>query len=332
MKQSDDKDYLYASGRIRALEGKLLNRERARRMIESRTAEEAFRVLADCGYETPPLHTPEELDRLLVQEQRRFFDMISDMIPDQKVIDVFRVRYDIHNVKVLLKSSASGGEIPDILLEVGRISPSRLIPLVREMTLKELPPLLARAITEARDVLARTGDPQLMEITLDKAGLREMLKLAQETGDPFLIGYVRLMIDAANLRALVRLKRMGKGMSLLNQSLAEGGNISPKQLVSDSSDSALETVFAPSLLKEAASAGAAALRHGTSLTEMDRRCDNALLAYLRSAKAMAFGLPLVAAYLAAKEMEVTALRMILSGRLAHVPPEIIRERTRDYYV
>lgn len=332
MEQSNERDYLYASGRIRVLEGKLLNRERARRMIESRTPEDAFRILGDCGYESPALYTAEELEKLLDQERRRVFAMVSEIIPDQQVVAVFQVRYDIHNIKVLLKSAALAGEVPAILSDSGRFSPSRLIPMLREMTLKELPPLLARAITEARDILARTGDPQLMDIQLDRACLKEMLALAQETGSPFLTDYVRLYIDAANLRALVRLKRMEKGSALLHQALTAGGNIPPRPLAQEATDATLETFFSRSPLKEAAKAGASVLKYGTALTDMDRLCDNALMASIRKARTLAFGLPLAAAYLAAKEAEITALRVILSGRLANIPPESIRERTRDYYV
>lgn len=332
MKPSTDKDYLYASGRIRALEGKLLNRDRARRMIESRTPEEAFRLLGECGYEQPAAHTAEALEDLLSHERRRVFDMVSDMIPDQRVLDLFRIRYDVHNVKALLKSAASGTDTPAVLLDTGRIRPEALVQALREMALKELPPQLANAAAEARDILARTGDPQQMEISLDQAALREMLKLADDIGNAFLLGYVRLLIDTVNLRTVVRLKRMGKGIALLNHSLIAGGNVSPRQLVADTTEAGIEYLFSNSPLKDAASAGTAALRQDLPLRELDRRCDNALTIYLRPARGIAFGLPLVVAYLAAKEAEITALRTILTGRLAQLTPEVIQERIRDHYV
>lgn len=41
--------------------------------------------------------------------------------------------------------------------------------------------------------------------------LAEMAETARAVGSPFLEGYVRLLIDAANLRSAVRCARMGKG-------------------------------------------------------------------------------------------------------------------------
>ena len=44
-----------------------------------------------------------------------------------------------------------------------------------------------------------------------------MAETARAVGSPFLEGYVRLLIDAANLRSAVRCARMGKGSDFLSQ-------------------------------------------------------------------------------------------------------------------
>ena len=45
-----DTDYLSISARIRAMENRLLSRERMERMIEARDEAEAMKILAECGY------------------------------------------------------------------------------------------------------------------------------------------------------------------------------------------------------------------------------------------------------------------------------------------
>ena len=47
---------------------------------------------------------------------------------------------------------------------------------------------------------------------------------------------------------------------------------------------------------------------------------------------MSFGDSVLVAYAAAKENEITAARIIMSGRLSGVPTESIQERLRDAYV
>ena len=67
------------------------------------------------------------------------------------------------------------------------------------------------------------------------------------------------------------------------------------------------------------------------MTAFERACDNAVNTYLRAAKLVSYGPEAVAAYLAAVEGEITAVRMILTGKLAGIAPETIRERLRDLY-
>ena len=67
------------------------------------------------------------------------------------------------------------------------------------------------------------------------------------------------------------------------------------------------------------------------MTAFELECDNALNRYLASARRVSYGPEAVVEYLAAVESEITAVRMILTGRLAGIAPQVIRERLRDLY-
>ena len=54
--------------------------------------------------------------------------------------------------------------------------------------------------------------------------------------------------------------------------------------------------------------------------------------YLTQARRVAFGEQAVVAYLYARESEFTAIRTILSGRMAGLEADTIRERLREAYV
>lgn len=336
MKPIKEVDYLYASGRIRALEGALLTRERANRMIDAKTLEEAFRQLADCGYDSPAAFSPEALEQVLSAKRIWLFDTIAPMIPEKRIVDTFRVRYDIHNVKVLLKARDLSPQTKLPFQDFGRVPADRLTVMVRESDLRNMPKTLATAVAEAGELLARTGDPQLMDIHLDRVCLKEMLDLALAINSPFLAGYIRLLIDATNLRILVRIQKMGNKSLSLGQALIPGGNIPLEPLIQGASESGtvsmLEQVFAASPLKLAAAAGNASLRNNTASRLVDRLCDNCLMAYLHPARQLAFGHQLVVAFLIATESEITAIRSILTGKIAGQSPESIRERIREHYV
>ena len=57
MSKIRDTDYLTISARVRAMENRLVTRERMERMVEARSDDEAVKVLAECGYEELPALT-----------------------------------------------------------------------------------------------------------------------------------------------------------------------------------------------------------------------------------------------------------------------------------
>ena len=143
---------------------------------------------------------------------------------------------------------------------------------------------------------------------------------------------MRLSIDSGNLRSVVRAARMGKGPDFLRRVLLPEGNVTTDPLLAAGAGAAdLAGVFAHTYLTAAAQEGAEAMRGG-SLTQFERLCDNALTAYLSQGKRVAFGEHPLIGYLYAKENELTTIRIILTGRLAGLDAETIRERLRESYV
>lgn len=329
-KRLNEYDYLYISARIHTLETKLLTRERMERMLSARTAEEAARVLAECGYGDFPALTPAGIEETLNQARLALFDDLRRDAPNPNLVDVFRVKYDYHNAKALLKAGAVGRDAGPLLLDAGRYPAGQLREDVERGDLDRYSETFRQAVAAARETLASSGDPQAADFILDRAYYAEMLQAAQASGSSFLEGYVRLSIDNANLRALVRSLRMGKGPDFLKRALLPGGNVLPDRLL-NAGGGELPALFARTPLEEAAQAGAEALGGGP-LTQFERLCDNALTAYLSQARRVPFGEHPLIGYLYAKENELTAIRVILTGRLAGLDTETIRERLRESYV
>ena len=185
-------------------------------------------------------------------------------------------------------------------------------------------------MAEAKSVLARTANPQLSDFVLDKAYFDELRAVADKLGSPFLKGYIETLTDSANLKSAVRTLRMGKNQDFLAGVLIEGGSIGAQRIAAASDKDSLAALYASSKFERAAALGADALAGG-SMTAFEQACDNAVNAYLRGAKLVSYGPEAVCAYLAAVEGEIQAVRMILTGRLAGVKPQAIRERLRDLY-
>ncbi len=326
-----DTEYLFISTWLRAQENNLLSAARMDRMIDAPSAADAAKVLLEIGYDEFSPSSEKALNDALSAEREKVFRELYRFVPDKAVVDVFKVKYDYHNVKVLLKARAMGVDGKHLLVDAGRVDLPRLTEAVEEGHGDLLPPVMAAALAEATEILSTTGDPQRSDSILDRAYFEEMLKAADATGSQFLRKYVQATIDAANLRSAVRAARMGKGNDFLRRVLFPGGTVSPDSIAAAALSGNLEELYRPTFLRAAAEAGSAAVSGG-SLTAFEKACDDAVTAAAAAAKQVPFGVEVVIAYLVAKEIEFTAVRIIMSGRMAGISGEMIRERLRESYV
>jgi V/A-type H+-transporting ATPase subunit C len=326
-----ENDYLFLTAALRAREPRMLNRERIERMLEAESFSEAARILADCGYPDMSDMGAEELEAALSARRSELLDELGRIAPERQLIEAFRLKYDYHNAKTLIKAEKSKADVDRILSRSGRISPEKMKEAFNNSDYRDLPFALAEAIKEAAGILARTGNPQLADFFLDRAYFAEQLSLAEGLSGGFLKDYVKLQIDIANLRAMVRTLRMGRGASFLTTALIPGGNVKPESLAAAvAAGESISRLFSSTLLAEAASIGEEAAKGG-SLTEFELCCDNTVMRFIKLAKSKSFGSEPVVAYLAAVENEITCARMILTGKLAGIKSELIRERLRETY-
>lgn len=332
-KKIKDTDYLVISARVKAMETGLLTRERMEQILEAKTDEEAAKILQECGYPELDAADPEAMDAALSAAREATLSDVMDGAPEPRYIELFKLKYDYHNVKALLKAEAMGTSADRMLMDMGRVSTAVLKEAVRSGELDSLPPMLASAVAEAREILDTTRDPQLSDIALDRWTYADMAALAEEVNSDFLRGYVAVQIDAANLRALVRTVRMGKSPEFLRGVLMEGGEVATDGILTLSANrgSGMNEVYGPTRFAAAAEAGAEALRGGP-LTEFEKLCDDAVGDYLAGAQYVPFGEAPLVGYLAARETEYTNLRIILMGRGAGLPADVIRSRLRASYV
>ena len=248
-------------------------------------------------------------------------------MPEPELLDVFRLKYDYHNIKTLLKDR-SGGRL---LMDAGCISAADMERQYAESgNWQFLPKEMADAAREAVDVLAETGNPQRSDFILDRAYFAQLRRLAQESRCAYLQDYIRAMIDAANLRSLVRTERLHADPGFLRQVLFDGGSVSADTIAAHAGNGPA-ALYRATPFRAAAEAGEEAAKGG-SLTAFERACDNAVLLAAGKARSIPFGVEVVLGYLAAKEAEWTAVRIIMSGRMAGMTADAIRERLRDQYV
>ncbi len=322
-------DYLALSAMLRARQMKMPDRDKMDRMLAANSFGDAAKILTDCGFEDMSSLDARGVDESLARRRSAIFEDVDGMSPDPRVVELFRLKYDYHNAKVIIKAEGAGVSGTHLFSDSGRVSFEKLSEAYAEEDYRFVPLELGKAMIEAKGVLARTGNPQLADFVLDEVYFKELAEIAQKTGWVFLIKYAKLLTDAANLRTAVRTVRMGRSQEFLNSALFEQGEISVARVAQAAmTGEEIVSVFAPTFLKDAAVLGAEAMKGG-SMTRFELSCDNAISKFLNEAKLTAFGADALVEYLSLVETETTAVRMILSGKLAGIAPNAIKERLRD---
>lgn len=323
-------DYLFLSAYIRAREAKLLTAHRLEQMVDAPNFDEAARILTDCGYSDLTGAGDAQLEAAFAARREAFLNEMERFGPEKELVLAFRLKFDYHNAKVLVKSEGVAADGERLLSTCGRIAPQVLTEAFYGDVWQKIPSPLASAIRQAKNTLARTGDPQLADMGLDRAYFGELLTLTEGLSTGFYTGYVRLSIDVANLRSAVRCVRGHLNDSVLKAALIEGGNVSPARILRHAYGDGVTGLFTDRAMSACAELGQKSIE-GAPLAAFERACDNALMDYLTGAKMVAYGPEVAVAYLASLEGEIVAARMVLLGKRSGLSPDALRERLRESY-
>lgn len=227
-KKIKDTDYLTISARIRGMENTLMNRDKMEQLLETHSDEEVSRILQEYGYPAFSLADPEELDEAFSNVRRNIWKDLEQSMPDPRYLDVFRMKYDYHNVKAVLKAEAMHTSPDSMLSDLGPY------PGGGSQALRLLPGNGGRAAPHpGRRPPGRPGRCWRARGILSCAiwcwtvpASRRSCVWRRSPAAASCQGYVRDCIDAANLQTLVRCLRVRKSKEFLAQALIEGGDIS----------------------------------------------------------------------------------------------------------
>lgn len=326
-------DYTYAVGRIRVLETKFLDRDRIERMISAISADEALRVLSETTYgSTAAQIKAEEYEIMLGVRLKEAYDLVRHISPTPEVADMLALKYDFHNLKVLLKDRYLNRQDDDMLMQGGIIAPEKLKAMVQEGSYDDMPDALKDGLVRAETAFDASRDPQDIDIALDRGYYEAVFTMAEKLSSHFLKDLFVRQIDMINIRTLMRVKRMGRDSRFLDKVLLTGGHLD-KAFFQGMLDQPLAALADRLRFTPYASVadGVVEFERTGRLTVYEKLMDDSLLAYIRDHRSDPFGPAAVVGYLWAVENETRIIRIIMVGKINHMPPDVIRQRVREVY-
>lgn len=324
--------YAFATGRIRALEAKLLNRVHYQRLLEAPDAFETWRTLAEMGYAKAAERKLDEYEEVLTDELRAVYKLLKSLAPEEEHLGWLARRYDFHHVKVYIKAKLLGEDPREGVLDGVGTVPLKLIEAsIATRVWSALPPELADVAEQALTEYESTKVPQSIDIVVDRGLFAYLTDAAR--GHPFMETLVAIWADLLNLKSLLRAKAMGKDRAFVSKVLVPG-SLEASQLLA-LLEMSVET-WAEELrhtpYAEVLSHGLAYFTEKKSLTLLEKLSDNFVISFLKRAKLALYGAEPVIAYVLAKETELKNIRIILVGKLNGLPKETIEEHLREPYV
>jgi V/A-type H+-transporting ATPase subunit C len=231
--------YLYINARLKAKEGKFINKAQLEEMVTAHSLSEISSLLEGTPYgsemQALMINNAETLEEVLQKHQAILYNEILGMMPT-KIKDAFSYlsqELEVNTLKSLLRDVHAQKPTEQIALQ-----PISTIELQEEIlkrmsesrTVAELVPLLEgttyESLMEALPAYEQSKKLNMLESLLDKIIPQNTWKVISSRGDLSLIQeYFATKIDLLNLKVLLRAKRDRLGWDEIENFLLPQGNI-----------------------------------------------------------------------------------------------------------
>ena len=310
--------YVYTVARLRGMENHILDTAFFSRLMDSAGVDDALKALGETSY-SQWISGNGNFDKAIDQEMLATFDELVSFVPDKELIDLLRLSYDFHNVKVLLKGlfKVRGGEAEgrryDLLSKLGTVDTEELTNAIETEEYSYLPYGLTDLIPQCWQLWEATKNAQAVELLIDHQMFKAMLKVAEDLKMPDIVQWVKFRIDAENLKSAIRLARMKYDSAKSLQFFHEGGTIRPDDMAKLLNEP--QETWSRLLSHTDIGAVLSALQDSgdikASLSEVSKAIDDYLIRVLEKAKYSMDDPANVMLYLLTKEAETRNMRVAL---------------------
>lgn len=314
----DTTKYAYSVGRVRVQENYMMDELKLLRLVDAPDIKEAVRILVECRYKED-----EDYMVMLDNEQKSLYSYIKSIIPDKEIFDAFFLKFDTHNLKVLLKSEFLKKPYDEIALDTGVYKYNDLKEYLHNRNFTYLPEELAQAVNLSMEEFSKTNDPQLIDLVMDKAYYTYFNKMIDKARDPFLKEFMMIQTDLLNLKAFIRIRKAFRKEQFLNYAIIQKGYIPAEdyRMLFEADEQ-----FFNSYLKK--TRYARIFEKG----DIEKNCDDYMTAFLRSNRYEPLGISPVIGYMLGKETEIKNARIAMMGKANRISKEKTKERLRMCYV
>ncbi|MHC1604944.1 MAG: V-type ATPase subunit [Candidatus Methanofastidiosia archaeon] len=322
-----DENYAYLNARIAAMKSRLFPMSTYQKMLIMDLAE-ITRFISEGEYKE---------DIIELSKSFRGIDLIEYALnlnlarTYQKLINIskgtanvlisgYMKRWDIENIKSILRGSLSGAsaqEISETLIPIGKLRFSYLVSLTKKEFSK------IKTELEEKEIIPKGySDLPALETELDKRYYEEIITLAKLSKEKEMVSFLEREIDMRNLKIVLRIKKEKENFEKINAEIIPMGKKITLSTISGFKDMEFdETVDTINKLFPEL-----ALNKDSSLSTIEQEIDkNQILYGEKISHLHMFSVLSALGFILKKYQEITNLRLIVRGKQLEVSSETIKK-------
>ncbi|MGL4388018.1 MAG: V-type ATPase subunit [Brevinema sp.] len=326
----------YLSGLLRSERVHALTENQIFSLAETADADSLMKALEDTKYgELFQGHALKEFSILFDQYYNQKFDEIKNLAPEITIINLYRLKKDLNNLKICLKAKKSNTTVEwEQLSESGTISPEHMYTIVDLGLYNELPRLVAEALIECEQnnqISARS-----IEFLIDKAYYQYRLTILQDAYTRCPDSYKNILdlykkeIDCENIKNFFRAFKMDLDKQKIEEIMISGGYIS-SGFFADQTNLSLDDVSDFMMTAAYAEALQDGIQHWSetkSCTILEKKIDEYLMDQVHNLSFIISGPAVVEESLRIFSLEIKNLKLIIIGKLNNMNVQEIKGRVR----
>lgn len=332
-----ERTYSQVNTGISVREASFLSPSQFEQLLASDSSESREVLLQGTPYalDGQEIKDPEAIESRLMAALLVEYQWAFEATPQSDLVSLFTLKYTYHNLKVYLKNKATERTLGHLLIPIGPYSLDVLEHLVATFSAEYCPNFMAEEVAATWQEYQDYQDLRVLEIGMDLAYFKHLKILGESLDHPILKQLVDVTIDFYNAITVKRALDQQKPHSFMHQLLSDEGSLSAHQVIDLLESGQWLTWFYqvnPLDYDLALDTYEEKMRTGQLKTvELEYLESLVKFSLLDAGRFEVDGpLPLVR-YLYGKELEVTNLRLVLSGLDNGFPPADIKERMRPIY-
>ncbi len=340
-----DRGFSFIGGKLKKQEGALLSPQKLERLIEAENEDEFIRNFFEIRWfrKNYEIHSMDQFEEKLYEDlQDNLFEFVH-VIPDIRVLDIVRLKYDFHNLKLLFKKRMKNAEPEGLYLGLGSIPLEQLETAFETKNYTALPKEISRVISRV-EAKIKDDDIKKLEMFLDKERFGLTFEMIGEIGNDYLFRLYTIIVDLTNILIFARCKVTGLDREVFWDAFIPYGTL--KREVLDNLYDAPLSVASSTLggkfylspipprtkREDVVVDGFAHLEHENSFSLLEKLVDDFIINFARYFKWATVGIEPFVNYFLAREMDIKNILIVGRGKESRLSTSTIRERLRDTYV